>query len=122
MGILVNKGAKLNVKTVNSIPALRGKNYGDTALIWASTEGHDKVVKFLIDKKAVVNVQNDGGLTALIYASSKGHKKIVKYLLDANAIIQAASKENETALSLAKKNGHREIVKMLEKALAEGQA
>ena len=49
--ILVKKGADVNVQTVNSIAKLKGKNYGDTALIWASIEGHDKVVKYLIGKE-----------------------------------------------------------------------
>ena len=50
MKILVEAGANINIKTINSTPKLRGQNYGDTALIWASGEGHDQVVKFLIDK------------------------------------------------------------------------
>ena len=71
-------GANVNVQTANSVPELRGQDYGDTPLIWASSEGHEKIVKFLIDDNANVNIQNDEGKTALTIATFKGYKKIVK--------------------------------------------
>jgi ankyrin repeat protein len=112
--LLVNKGADVNVKTVNSIVKKRGKNYGDTALIWASINGFDKVVKFLLENNANPNIQNDGGNTALIFAANEGHKKVVKILLDNDVEVETKTKNGDTALSKATEKGHKEIVKMLE--------
>ena len=111
---MVNKGADVNVKTVNSIVQKRGKDYGDTALIWASINGFDEVVAFLLGNNANPNIQNDSGNTALIFAASKGHKKVVKSLLYTDVEVETKAKNGDTALSKATEKGHTEIVKMLE--------
>ena len=102
------------MKTVNSIVKQRGKDYGDTALIWASINGFDEVVKFLLGNNANPNIQNDSGNTALIFAASKGHKKVVKSLLYTDVEVETKAKNGDTALSKATEKGHTEIVKMLE--------
>ena len=44
-------------------------NHGSTALIAASDEGHEAVVKVLIEAGASIDYANQDGSTALMYAS-----------------------------------------------------
>merc|ERR1712166_1077028 len=58
---------------------------GTTALMMASFNGHEEVVKVLLKAKAKVDLQNMYGNTALMAASAHGHKEVVKLLEDAIA-------------------------------------
>ena len=69
-----------------------------TALMYASSNGHHKVVKILLSHNAEVNLKNVDGNTALMYASSKGHHEVVKMLLDHHADANAQDMEGNTAL------------------------
>jgi len=51
---------------------------GNTALIWASQEGHIEIVKSLLANGANINEKDKYGNTALIWASQEGHIEIVK--------------------------------------------
>lgn len=88
---------------------------GHTALIYASSEGHDNTVKRLLEVPGInVNIKNNNGYTALIYASLKGHEDIVKILLQVPAIdVNAQNKHGATALMRAAFWGHGETVKLL---------
>ena len=56
--------------------------YGTTALIEASDQGHKEIVEILLqDKRIEINKQNEYGTTSLIEASDQGHKEIVEMLL-----------------------------------------
>jgi len=56
-------------------------NYGNTTLIWASSNGRTEIVKLLLAQQNIdVNKQNNSGYTALILASSNGHSEIVELL------------------------------------------
>ena len=61
-------------------------NNGTTALIWAASNGHAKVVSALIAAGADVNVKNNNGTTALMWAAYNGHAKVVSLLKKAGAI------------------------------------
>jgi ankyrin repeat protein len=52
-----------------------------TALMVASKEGHENVVKLLLEKGANANLKEHNGATALMMASHKGHDTVVKILL-----------------------------------------
>ena len=57
-----------------------------TALIFASINGHDKVVNLLLEKSADVNAKTNQDWTALMGASYNGHDKVVKLLLTSLSI------------------------------------
>ena len=55
--------------------------YGSTALMIASANGHTEIVRMLLEKPEIlVNLQNSGGMTALMYASKWGHTEIVNLI------------------------------------------
>ncbi|KAH3269678.1 hypothetical protein KXW55_003589 [Aspergillus fumigatus] len=87
---------------------------GRTALYWASSKGHEAVVRLLIERGANVRVKDKLGLTALYQASSSGHEAVVKLLLDHGADVNARSaSKGWTALFEAASNGHEAVVQLL---------
>ena len=88
----------------------RGTDYGETALIAASQEGHIDVVQALLDKGADVNVKANNGTTALIAAAQEGHIEVVRALLDKGADVYAKNNGGVPALIIAALMGHKEVV------------
>ncbi|EAL85341.1 ankyrin repeat domain-containing protein [Aspergillus fumigatus Af293] len=87
---------------------------GRTALYWASSKGHEAVVRLLIERGANVRVKDKLGLTALYQASSSGHEAVVKLLLEHGADVNARSaSKGWTALFEAASNGHKAVVQLL---------
>ncbi len=56
-----------------------------TPLMEASQEGHVNIVKFLMDKGALINAETNTGDTALTYACANGHTHIADILLQCGA-------------------------------------
>lgn len=84
---------------------------GNTALFWASFNGHKNMVKLLLAKPGIqLDAINIDGDTALMAAAEKGHLEIAEMLLKAGAKVSIIDKRGETATSLA------------QQALAEQQA
>ncbi|KAF4264238.1 hypothetical protein KXV68_007120 [Aspergillus fumigatus] len=87
---------------------------GRTALYWASSKGHEAVVRLLVERGANVRVKDKLGLTALYQASSSGHEAVVKLLLEHGADVNARSaSKGWTALFEAASNGHKAVVQLL---------
>jgi Ca2+-binding EF-hand superfamily protein len=61
--------------------------YGDgwTALHYACFQGHEDVVRLLLEARADVNRSNNLGFSALFYAAQRGHLGICKILMDQGA-------------------------------------
>ena len=101
----------INVDTVHE--------YSWTPIIWAAENGHEAVVKLLLDTgKVDINGKNNsfGIPTPLSCAAKNGHEAVVKLLLDtgkANINGMTDSPGIGTPISWAAKNGHEAVVKLL---------
>jgi ankyrin repeat protein len=86
---------------------------GWTPLIASCAGGHVAVVRFLLDRNAAVNEQDNGGMTALYVASMGGQLPIVTMLLERGADPTTADNDGHTPLVLATCKAHQEIVRCL---------
>jgi ankyrin repeat protein len=87
-----------------------------TALMWASFNGHDDIVEYLLENsKLDINATTtvSHGWTALMLAVQNNHVKIVQDLLYLNADVNIATKDGWTALMIAASYGHIDIVRLL---------
>ena len=87
------------------------KEYGGwTLLMYASSNGHLKVVKFLLNYDAELDEFNKSGDTALLMAINGGHFETVKYLIEYGADINAG-RTNAAKLAEEKVKEALELVK-----------
>ena len=89
---------------------------GLSILHLAAAEGHEPVVKLLLDSGANIDSRSSGAAdtTPLFLAVSQGHRNVLCLLLDRNADIDAKSGNNgTTALSQAAFTGNVEFVQVL---------
>ena len=59
----------------------QGNSKGETALMWASRQGHIETAQTLIKRGADVNVENVKGSTALYWAVRYGHVQVATFLI-----------------------------------------
>lgn len=115
-----------------------------TALMWATTEKHPDVVRFLIDNRADVHARSKTGFTPLMFAARSGDVESARMLLAAGANVndtavaekprvrggeqaQAPSPSTEepkgmSALLVATVRGHVEFAKLLLEKGADANA
>ncbi|KAG8415900.1 hypothetical protein J3459_013961 [Metarhizium acridum] len=83
-------------------------------LIYAACEGHETLVRLLLEKGAYVHARGDNeDMMPLSVAARHGHKAIVQLLLEKNADINAGEKDGSTALMLAAIHGHDTVMELL---------
>ena len=70
-------------------------------------------MEILLDRKANVNVQDNGGDTPIHGAAWGGDKEIVELLITAGAEVNVKNTDGRTPIDNAAKVGHKEIVKFL---------
>ncbi|KAJ3887019.1 ankyrin repeat-containing domain protein [Lentinula edodes] len=92
------------------------------ALQAASHNGHQSIVKLLLENNAEVNAPGGVYGNALQAASYNGHQSIVKLLLENNAEVNAPGEVYGSALQAASYDGHQSIVKLLLENNAEVNA
>ena len=88
-------------------------NYGNTALIQATYNGHVDCVKELVKLNWMLQIVM---VTALILAGCRGHVDCLKELVKAGAELNAANNNGNTALIEATYTDHVDCVKELVKA------
>src|SRR6516164_1204818 len=99
----------------------------ETALMWASAEGHQEVVKALLAAGADPNLKAhvstlterknadhpSGGFTALMFAVRNGHADVARALIAAGADVKATNADGATATIVAIANDRFDLAKEL---------
>lgn len=84
-----------------------------TALHLAANEGHQEVVKVLIDFGANIEAETRMNRRALHIACIRGNLEVVRILLAVNAEKNPKDKDFYTPLHFASENGYNDIIKIL---------
>ena len=116
MTLLMHASSLGNVKIIDLLLKLGAEinlqdNWGDTALIFATTANKYSAVKYLVENGANVNIRGHNNCTPLIIAAYEGNLKIAKYLIDHGADV--VDDRGHTALTVALEKGYDEIAEML---------
>ena len=89
-------------------------SFGWTALHRAAENGHEKIVKLLMEKGCDVNLATAFGGTALHRAAKNGHTHITTVLLGCEKIlVDVPDNYGGTALHRAARDGHKMVAQML---------
>jgi ankyrin repeat protein len=100
---LLNNGYDRNVKDT----------YRQTPLSWAVRNGHEAVVKLLLEKDAELESKDAFGQTPLWWALLNRHKVVVGLLLEKGANAEFKSSNGQTPLWWALLNRHEAMLKLL---------
>jgi len=104
---LLLKSGKVDV---NSVSQDRLKS---TPLCQAAENGHETVVRMLLNIEASIDMKNAMGKTPLWLAAENGHEAVVRLLLARGANISPTNWLDETPLFIAAEKGHGPVVQLL---------
>lgn len=83
------------------------------ALMYATMQGQEALVKLMVAQGADVNPSVSGDRGPLHNAAGKGHKSLVEFLLMQGADVNCPGTEQRSALHFGSQNGHGAVVKVL---------
>lgn len=87
---------------------------GMTPLGFASSRGHEPVVRLLIGSGTDVQATDSSGWAALHHACSKGHEGVARLLLGSGAEVgRTTNRFKSSALHFAARNGNKNVVQLL---------
>jgi ankyrin repeat protein len=86
---------------------------GWTPLHYAATNGHDEIVKILLDHSAYIDAGSPNGTTPLMMAARGGHLSTVKLLLDSGADLRVKNQIGMTAVDFAKRYNEKDVAEGL---------
>ena len=69
--------------------------------MFVAQQGHEAVVRLLLEAHASVDVQDAMGVTALMVAAKQGHHAVARLLLEVGASLDLKDLQGHTALSFA---------------------
>lgn len=87
-----------------------------TALHWAVIKNKPRMVSFLLERRANIDLGSESGDAALHYAAREGHTEILQMLLDRGASVNKTDDNGWTALHWAALYDHPAAAKQLIKA------
>ena len=108
VNLLISKDAEVNKK-------------GWAPLHYAAANGHDDIVKVLLDHSAYVDAGSPNGTTPLMMAARGGHVSTVKLLLDNGADLSVKNQIGMTALDFAKTYKEPDVVEGLTARMQQTQ-
>ncbi|MBN3803993.1 ankyrin repeat domain-containing protein, partial [Paraburkholderia sp. Ac-20336] len=108
VNLLLAKDAEVNKK-------------GWAPLHYAAANGHDDIVKLLLDHSAYVDAGSPNGTTPLMMAARGGHMSTLKLLLDNGADIGVKNQIGMTALDFAKQYKEPDAVEGLTARMQQAQ-
>lgn len=84
-----------------------------TPLLWAAENGHEALVKLLLEQGADQECRGTDHRTPLLWAARKGHEALVKLLVEQGADRECKDRDHRTPLSLAAQYGHEVVLRLL---------
>lgn len=82
---------------------------GWAPLHYAATNGHNAIVKYLVDHAAYIDAESPNGSTPLMMAARGGHIETVKLLLDEGADMRLKNQQGWTVIDFAERYNQKEI-------------
>jgi uncharacterized protein (DUF1778 family) len=98
----------------NRVEADQQDNYTLTLLLQRAVwNGHEAIVRLLLEKGADVEAKDEHGQTLLSWATSNNHNATILLLLEKGVNVEAKDEHGQTLLSWATLNNHEATVLML---------
>src|SRR5262249_28446777 len=94
---------------VNAKEPLRGQ----TALMWAASEGNAVAAELLVEAGADVNAKSKNGFTSLLFAVRNGYGDVAKVLLSHTANVNDVAPDGTSAVNMAVVNAYFELASIL---------